>query len=189
MANSTHPIVSPSAAARLDAARGRLTGIEPPILIVAASRGAADEFAFSLAAERGATFGVARVSLTELVAKLAVPALARRGLTPSAPLSDEAVAARVADDLLARDQLEYFTPVGLMPGRAPDGGSRPLHGRGPHRRRGRARDPVRAADGRAHAAVPRQGAAPLTTVGWRLGGELLLQHLRDGLPLVLYLRG
>ncbi len=109
-------IVSPSAAARLDAARGRLTGIEPPILIVAASRGAADEFAFSLAAERGATFGVARVSLTELVAKLAVPALARRGLTPSAPLSDEAVAARVADDLLARDQLEYFTPVGLMPG-------------------------------------------------------------------------
>ena len=59
-------IVSPSAAARLDAARGRLTGIEPPILIVAASRGAADEFAFSLAAERGATFGVARVSLNVL---------------------------------------------------------------------------------------------------------------------------
>ena len=39
----------------------------------------------------------------------------------------------------------------------------------------------------------RSGSSPrcctLTTVGWRLGGELLLQHLRDGLPLVLYLRG
>ncbi len=109
-------IVSPSSSVRLDAIKSRLAAFQPPILIVAASRGAADEFALGVAAERGATFGVTRVSLTELVAKLAVPALARRGLTPSAPLSDEAVAARVADDLLARDQLEYFTPVGLMPG-------------------------------------------------------------------------
>ncbi len=109
-------IVSPSAAVRLDAVRARLKGVEPPILIVAASRGAADEFAFSLAVERGATFGITRVGLTELVAKLAVPALARRGLSPSAPLSDEAVAARVADDLLKRDALEYFEPVADMPG-------------------------------------------------------------------------
>ena len=109
-------IVSPSSAVRLQAVKQRLTSIEPPLLIVAASRAAADEFALTLAADRGATFGITRAGLTELVAKLAVPALARRGLTPSAPLSDEAVAARVADDLLARDQLEYFTPVGLMPG-------------------------------------------------------------------------
>ena len=110
------PIVSPSSTVRQAAAKARLVGVEPPLLIVAASRGAADEFALALAADRGATFGVTRMGLTELVAKLAVPALAKRGLTPSAPLSDEAVAARVADDLLARDQLEYFTPVGMMPG-------------------------------------------------------------------------
>lgn len=109
-------MVSPSSAARLAQARKSLDAAKPPILIVGASRAAADEFALALAAERGATFGVTRMGLTELVAKLAVPALAKRGLTPSAPLSDEAVAARVADDLLARDQLEYFTPVGLMPG-------------------------------------------------------------------------
>ncbi len=109
-------MVSPSSAARLAQARKSLDAAKPPILIVSASRAAADEFALALAAERGATFGVTRMGLTELVAKLAVPALAKRGLTPSASLSDEAVAARVADDLLACDQLAYFTPVGLMPG-------------------------------------------------------------------------
>ena len=109
-------MVSPSSAARLAQARKSLDAAKPPILIVSASRAAADEFALALAVERGATFGVTRMGLTELVAKLAVPALAKRGLTPSASLSDEAVAARVADDLLACDQLAYFTPVGLMPG-------------------------------------------------------------------------
>ena len=116
MANPVYPIVSPSAATRLDAVRARLKDVAPPLLIVGASRAAADEFALGLAAERGATFGVARVSLTELVAKLAVPALARQGLTPSAILSDEAVAARVADDLLKNNELEYFEPVADMPG-------------------------------------------------------------------------
>jgi len=87
-----------------------------PLLIVGTSRPAADEFALRLAADRGATFGVSRAGFTELVAKLAVPALARTGLAPSAPLSDEAVAARVADVLLTRDKLEYFGPVADMPG-------------------------------------------------------------------------
>ena len=50
------------------------------------------------------------------MAKIAVPALARQGLTPSAPLSDEAVAARVADDLLKSDELAYVEPVAGMPG-------------------------------------------------------------------------
>ena len=50
------------------------------------------------------------------MARLALPALARQGLTPSAPLSDEAVAARVTDDLLKKEQLEYFAPVADMPG-------------------------------------------------------------------------
>lgn len=116
MSKSTVSIVSPASATRLAQARTSLDAVKPPILIVGASRAAADEFALTLAAGRGATFGVTRVGLTELVAKLAVPALARRGLTPSAPLSDEAVAARVADDLLKGQQLGYFAPVAHMPG-------------------------------------------------------------------------
>src|SRR5688572_16109064 len=90
--------------------------IEPPILIIGASRAAADEFALALAAEKGATFGITRSSVAELVSRLALPALAKNGLTPTAPLSDEAVAARVADDLANQEALEYFTPVARMPG-------------------------------------------------------------------------
>jgi ATP-dependent helicase/nuclease subunit B len=109
-------IVLPSAVARLEAARAEVLKVDPPILVVGATRAAADEFAFSLAAGKGATFGITRSSVAELVAKIAVPALARRGLTPSAPLSDEAVSARVADELLKGDQLDYFAPVADMPG-------------------------------------------------------------------------
>ncbi|HUQ87639.1 MAG TPA: PD-(D/E)XK nuclease family protein [Vicinamibacterales bacterium] len=114
--NTLTSIVLPSAAARLDAARARILGIDPPILLVAATRSAADEFAFSIADIKGATFGITRSSVAELVARLAVPALARHGLTPSAPLSDEAVSARVTHELMADASLKYFAPVADMPG-------------------------------------------------------------------------
>src|SRR5262249_640293 len=116
MAQSPISFVFPSAAARLDAARARLIQIEPPILLIAPTRAAADEFAFSLASQRGATFGITRASVAELVARVALPALARQGLTPTASLSDEAVAARVADELLKNHALAYFAPVAHMPG-------------------------------------------------------------------------
>jgi len=109
-------IVLPSAAARLDAARARILEIDPPILVIAATRAAADEFAFSIANTKGATFGITRSSVAELVARLAVPALARQGLTPSAPLSDEAVSARVTHELMTDEALKYFAPVAEMPG-------------------------------------------------------------------------
>lgn len=109
-------IVFPSAAERLAAARSLLIGVDPPVLVVAPTRAAADEFAFSLASERGATFGVTRSSVAELVVRLALPALAKEGLTPSAPLSEEAVSARVADELLRDGALTYFAPVAHMPG-------------------------------------------------------------------------
>ena len=62
-------IVLPSAASRLADARARLVAIEPPLVIVAATRAAADEFAFSIAEAKGATFGITRSSVAELVAK------------------------------------------------------------------------------------------------------------------------
>jgi len=109
-------IVLASAASRVAEARARIAAIEPPLVIVAATRAAADEFAFSIAEAKGATFGITRSSVAELVAKLAVPALAHKGLTPSAPLSDEAVSARVTDDLIKKGKLAYFAPVAGMPG-------------------------------------------------------------------------
>jgi hypothetical protein len=101
---------------RLSEARARALKAAPPLLIVAPTRSAADEFAFSLAIETGATFGVTRASFAELVVRTAIPALSAQGLTPSAPLSDEAVSARVADDLMTQQALKYFAPVADMPG-------------------------------------------------------------------------
>ncbi|MBY0494836.1 MAG: exodeoxyribonuclease V subunit gamma [Cyanobacteria bacterium] len=116
MAKSLTSIVLPSAAARLDAARAQIAAVAPPILVIAATRAAADEFAFSIAHAKGATFGVTRASVAELVARLAVPALARQGKTPSAPLSDEAVSARITHDLMTKEALKYFAPVAGLPG-------------------------------------------------------------------------
>ena len=116
MAKPITSFVFAAGADRLAGARARVLALDPPILVIGASRAAADEFALSIAAEKGATFGISRSSLAELVARLALPALARQGLTPTAPLSDEAVAARVADHLLKNSELEYFAPVADMPG-------------------------------------------------------------------------
>ncbi len=109
-------IVLASAEARLAAARRALSGAEPPLLVVASTRSAADEFALSLTVVMGATFGVTRASLAELVVRTAMPVLSAKGQTPSAPLSDEAVSARVADNLMTQGALKYFSPVADMPG-------------------------------------------------------------------------
>ena len=116
MAKNLTSIVVASAESRLSAARQHAIKAAPPLLIVAPTRSAADEFAFSIAREKGATFGVTRSSVAELVVRTAIPALSAKGLTPSAPLSDEAVSARVTDDLMTQKALKYFAPVAEMPG-------------------------------------------------------------------------
>src|SRR5262249_674670 len=85
-----------SSAARLEAAAKFLRHFptDHPITIVAATRGAADDFARSVAAERGATLGVTRLSLTQLAARTAIVAIAAEGKTPTSGLGAEAVAAR-----------------------------------------------------------------------------------------------
>src|SRR5687767_13920856 len=81
-------IVSTSAAERPSAVRAFLAACPPAgrVLIVGATRGAADDLARSIAAGRPATFGVQRVSLTQLAARTAVAALAARGRAPSTRL-------------------------------------------------------------------------------------------------------
>jgi len=111
-------VESARADVRLAAAREFVLS-QPPgaeVLIVGASRGAADDFVRALAVERGVTVGLHRFSFTQLAARLAAPALARRGIAPGTTLSTEAVAARAAFEATREDALDYFAPVAGMPG-------------------------------------------------------------------------
>ena len=107
-----------SSAARLEAAARFLRQFpaDHPITIVAATRGAADDFARSIASERGATLGVTRLSLTQLAARTAVAAMAAEGKTPSSGLGAEAVAARAVFTASRDESLRYFAPVAGSPG-------------------------------------------------------------------------
>jgi CRISPR/Cas system-associated exonuclease Cas4 (RecB family) len=111
-------VTSSCAASRLAAAR-RFALDAPPaseLLIVSASRGAADDFARGLAKTRGATFGLYRFSLTQIAARLAAPRLARTRLSPTTALGVQAVAARALFDADRDQTLTYFGPVARTPG-------------------------------------------------------------------------
>src|SRR5439155_4881949 len=86
------------------------------VLIVSASRGAADDFARLVARGRGATFGLYRFSLTQLAARFAAPLLGRRRLSATTALGVEAVSARALFDADRDSTLKYFAPVAGMPG-------------------------------------------------------------------------
>jgi len=111
-------IESASAAVRLDAASRFLLDSPPgtEVLIVSASRGAADDFVRERARTRGATFGLYRFSLTQLAARLAAPLLASERLSPATGLGVQAVAARALFDADIDKALTYFAPVAAMPG-------------------------------------------------------------------------
>ena len=89
------------------------------VLIVSASRGAADDVARDLARREAATFGLHRFSLAQLAARLAATRLAAAGLAPATSLAAQAIAARAVFDARAGGALEYFAPVAWMPGFAP----------------------------------------------------------------------
>jgi ATP-dependent helicase/nuclease subunit B len=109
---------SPAARLRVEVARQALVDLPAgaTALIVGATRAAADELAAQVARAKGGVFGVTRMSFAELVMRLAVLPLAREGRSPSGPLSDEALAARVAFEASDEGALDYFTPVADMPG-------------------------------------------------------------------------
>jgi len=69
--------VSSSAADRLACARDVLRGSRPGarVLVVGASRGAADDLVREMAATLPATFGIQRLSLTQLAAMIVVGGL------------------------------------------------------------------------------------------------------------------
>jgi hypothetical protein len=113
--------LSRAAARRRDRAVAFLTGLPAgtEVLIVSASRGAADDVARELARRTPATFGIHRFSLTQLAARLAATRLAASGLAPATALGRHAIAARAVFEARQAGALDYFSPVAAMPGFAP----------------------------------------------------------------------
>ena len=85
------------------------------VIILAASRGAADDLARQSC--DAAAFGVHRSTLTGLAASLATIAITSAKLAPMSHLSREAVAAHVIHRL-KREAIPYFCPVSDTPGLA-----------------------------------------------------------------------
>jgi hypothetical protein len=106
---------------RLREARAFVERLGPAaeVLVVGATREAADDLVREISARRGATFGLHRLSLVQLAARCASAELARRGRAPITALGLEALTARVTFE--ARDQgaLPYFGDVARFPGFAP----------------------------------------------------------------------
>jgi hypothetical protein len=116
-------VTSTSALARIEAAAQVLRSRLPSsnALIVAASRGAADDLARLVARRAGATFGLLRFGFTELAARAAASLPSRGGgdavaPAPSTAIGDEAVATRAVFDVVAAGGLQYFSPVAGFPG-------------------------------------------------------------------------
>ena len=110
-------VQSASYAALLDSAAEFLVSLKdyPEILVMAHTRGAADDFV-RLACGAG-RMGLHRLTLTGLAVDLAEVPLARAGLSPLGRLSVEALVARVIHELKA-DSIPYFAPVADTPGLA-----------------------------------------------------------------------
>ena len=111
-------VQSGSAAVRLREARRFVEGFEAgaEVLLLGASRGSVDDLARAISLKRGATFGLHRLSFTQLAARLAVMEMASRGCTPATSLGHEAVATRAAFEARSDGALEYFSPVAQSPG-------------------------------------------------------------------------
>jgi len=110
-------VQSASYATLLDALADFLASLKdhPEIVVLAQTRGAADDFVRS--ACRIGLLGVHRMTLTGLAVDLAEGPLAHAGLTPAGGLSAEAMVARVIHKLKA-ESIPYFQPVADTPGLA-----------------------------------------------------------------------
>jgi hypothetical protein len=86
------------------------------VLIVGATLDAANELARRVAKERGAAFGWHRLTLSQLAAAIAAPALAARGLIPLNRVGTEAIVARLVHRLRAEGGLGRYDAVSATSG-------------------------------------------------------------------------
>lgn len=109
---------SPSAAERITAANAFIQSFAPAteLLLVCSSREGVDDLVRGLAHASRATFGLHRLSLTLLAARLTIGKLAGAGLAPGSTIGAEALAARAAYEAMVRHDLQYFAPIAKFPG-------------------------------------------------------------------------
>src|ERR1700691_3740465 len=94
--NTATIVYSARAAERLRAAREFLAAIpaDAEAIVIASSADAANDLVRGLGADRGALFGLHRLTLHRLAGLLAAERIAAAGLAPAAALAGEAIAAR-----------------------------------------------------------------------------------------------
>ncbi len=111
-------VVASRAASRREEARRWLADVEDrgPVLLISAALEAADHFLRELASERGSLFGFRRATLDSLAYRLALPALAREGMTTASRLAQEAVTARLLDATAREKRLGPLAGVASGPG-------------------------------------------------------------------------
>jgi hypothetical protein len=111
-------IIDASAAARLTVAEEFVRRFPPAteIVVVANTRGAADDFVRRIVVTRNAAFGLHRFSLTQFASRLARRILADDGRVAITRLAQEAMASSATFALLQEGGLPYFKPVASFPG-------------------------------------------------------------------------
>lgn len=109
---------SPSGEARRRLATEWLRGLPAgsPVLVLAPTRGAADDFARAALEAGEGRFGLVRMTLRQLAAELSVARLAAAGRAPVSRLGSEAMTARAVAVEREREELAYFGPVADYPG-------------------------------------------------------------------------
>ena len=110
--------MSASARVRLDAAAAFVAGwpAATELVVIGATREAADDFCRGVTAARGATFGLHRFTLGQLASRIATATLAAAGVTPSTALAADALATRALFELARDGRLDYLAPIADSPG-------------------------------------------------------------------------
>jgi ATP-dependent helicase/nuclease subunit B len=111
-------VKSAASRSRLERARAWLAtkGSAQEVLILGASLHAANEFARATVKAKGAAFGWHRLTLAQLVASIALPQLAERGLASITPVGTEATVARLLHRLRTEGLVGRFAPIAHTPG-------------------------------------------------------------------------
>lgn len=114
-------VVSADAATRLNAAQAwmRAQPADATVVVIGASWDACDDFVRNLTVTRGGFFGITRLTLDRLAARLATPALAHAGHVQAGSLARAAVTAHAVHRLSAVAGFDHFAPVASRPGFAP----------------------------------------------------------------------
>jgi ATP-dependent helicase/nuclease subunit B len=90
--------------------------LDRELLLVGVTLDGANELARQAAKAKGAAFGWHRLSISQLVAAIAAPALAVRGLVPLSRIATEAIVIRIVQRLKAEGKVGRYQLVSEMPG-------------------------------------------------------------------------